>query len=350
MVCSQALNQVGDGLCRPMAQQVPDTVATSTCSGNMVCEAGTAQCKIANSASCTANSGCASGQCECADATCATKVCSAVDCDCRFNSNGDATCDGNLGDGIDDGDNTCAALSCNGQGACNLADAASCSDDALCESNQCECTNATCSARVCAAANCVCGYSPAGGCSSSLTDFTDDPQDCAGTQTCVGGACLTENGGSCASNGACVETCILGVCNNVSSTLGDCDDDADCTSGHTCSGNQCLLQNGQACTNNNQCLNTCLGGFCADRSAFDGPCDAADDTDCLSSAHGCAPGVNQCRRRNGDDCTPNDNAACMGTCISNTCADVSLAGEVCDDNLDCQGALNCDTVVTNRCL
>ncbi len=66
---------------------------------------------------CTLATDCDSGLCECANANCTTRRCSAVACPCQFNTNGNGTCDGNLNNGLDPGNacGTCAA--CSG-GAC----------------------------------------------------------------------------------------------------------------------------------------------------------------------------------------------------------------------------------------
>ena len=78
----------------------------------------------------------------------------ALDCDCRFNSNGDATCDSPLADGRDDPDDSCGVLTCNGAGSCNVTDGGACATDQTCESNRCECSNAGCSAHQCSPVDC----------------------------------------------------------------------------------------------------------------------------------------------------------------------------------------------------
>ena len=79
---------------------------------------------------------CASGHCECADASCEKRVCSAVACDgCSFVSAA-GTCSGNIAFGLDPNDVCADAFACNGQGACLLCNNL-CAWDELCFEGSC---------------------------------------------------------------------------------------------------------------------------------------------------------------------------------------------------------------------
>ncbi len=352
--CTNSLTGAADGLCRPIKFQQSDNVPASVCqsgsdcgaSGGIgcACEAGSGSCKRADAQPCGGNGDCASGQCECIDAGCSSMICSAADCDCQYNSNGDGSCDGPLDDGKDDGDDTCGAQTCNGTSGptvCNFDVGVGCGADYECESNQCECTASDCKTRVCAADSCLCGWDLSGGCTSALDDFVEDPGDCEVTSTCMGGLCLLKDGGSCGNNNACVGTCIGGGCAAVSSTGGPCDlgDDADCQSNNVCDSGICRRVNDQGCSNNADCVGVCILGLCADASTTGGNCD--ETADCVAN-HTCSA-AGTCLKDDGESCTPNRNVDCLNTCINNLCASKAAFNGICDNNdtADCESNLTC---------
>ena len=73
---------------------------------------------VADGESCTVDTPCRSGNCECQDLACAETVCSIADCDCRYNGDGDGECDGDLDVGESDPDDSCDGGTCNGAGGC----------------------------------------------------------------------------------------------------------------------------------------------------------------------------------------------------------------------------------------
>jgi len=72
---------------------------------------------LANGTSCSAATECTSGNCECKDAACASKVCSATTCACQYTSSG-TSCDGDVAAGTKDGTSSCGTGTCDGTGVC----------------------------------------------------------------------------------------------------------------------------------------------------------------------------------------------------------------------------------------
>lgn len=127
-----------------------------------------------NNDACTLATDCDSGLCECADATCSARKCSAVACPCQFNNNGNGTCDGNLNAGLDPGEACGACAACSG-GAC--ADHAANTDpDAEC--GFC----ASCNGGG-ACANTANSFDPHDDCPLGAADCCDGSASCGGT-TC----------------------------------------------------------------------------------------------------------------------------------------------------------------------
>ena len=67
--------------------QTADCKGLSACNGNGACSVGSAI-----GVACNADSACASGFCECTDATCSAKVCAAANCSCKLESGSGTTC------------------------------------------------------------------------------------------------------------------------------------------------------------------------------------------------------------------------------------------------------------------
>lgn len=117
--CSTCVDNGSTTSCVDVGQYSDDNTTPGTCNGNNTCD-GLGSCKIENGQTCSNDGQCASNQCECADAGCLTKVCSATDCNCAYNSDGLGPCDEALNNGVDDADNTCGGNTCTSQvGVCN---------------------------------------------------------------------------------------------------------------------------------------------------------------------------------------------------------------------------------------
>jgi hypothetical protein len=208
--CVCQFNTTGDDTCDGNLALNPDPEDCTAAMGG-TCLSPPGQCMIDVNHPCNAASDCMSGICECANNTCSVKECGLIACLCRYNTDGNSTCDGWLRDGVDDAANTCGiqtccgSATCNGSGGyCNKANNAVCTGDVQCETNNCECINAGCTQRQCGAANCVCTYNTNGDatCDGNLSG-TSDPQDCAAPMQCCGGVCLGGSGAGCAGNPDC---------------------------------------------------------------------------------------------------------------------------------------------------
>ncbi len=397
--CAQALTGQADGSCAPLASSAVDLVPSLVCGGttggcaggNCICEAGSGACKTANGAVCANNAECASGQCECTDASCTQKRCSPTDCDCGFNVTGDASCDGMVNDGVDDGDNSCLAQSCNGAGACNVANNATCTSHQACESNHCECTTAACTSRSCSAAACACRYNGNGdtSCDGLVTTGQDDPQDCAGASSCYAGACLADVGQPCGGDAACgaghcecqnagctTRACAAADCDCRYDATGGCttplsngiDDPEDCiASGQSCYAGSCLFDNNESCTADAQCGSgncECADPSCSSRHCAQGACvcgfdvdgnsascdgnlaDTTDDPeDCFADGSSCYGGA--CKKDNTQGCTAD--AECGSgncECVSAACGVRQCAPSACACGFDTTSDGACDGNLT----
>ncbi len=363
--CAESLTGQPDGQCAPMAVVAQDTAPGTVCGGttggcaggSCTCEAGTGACKTQSGAPCASNLECAGGQCECADAACSQRRCSAADCDCRYNAAGDASCDGPLNDGVDDGDNSCAAQSCNGAGTCNLAPSSVCTSHEACESNHCECQSSSCASRSCSAVACVCRYNGNGdgSCEGALGGGLEDPQDCTGASSCYGGVCLADLGQPCASDAGCgsgececasvdctSRVCASADCDCGHDAGGGCgatlanglDDPEDCVApGSSCYDGVCTLDQGQGCSGDADCGSgqcECTSPDCSFRQCSAIACPCGFDAD--------GNGVCDGNLTSGVD-DPED---CQGpgiSCYAGACKkDVA---ELCATDVEC-GSLHCE--------
>jgi hypothetical protein len=285
----------------------------------------------ANGLSCTASSGCVSGNCECVDPGCTTRVCAPDDCVCGYGADG--TCStpmtGGSSDPEDCGDsNGCFA------GQCKRLDGQACTGDAECGGGQCECIDSTGTTRVCASSDCVCRYGTAGACTATLDSGSADPEDCSGTNACFAGECKKVVGQSCAANTECGSgqcecvnaSCSTRVCAASSCTCGygaggscgsqmsnGADDPEDCdAASQSCYAGACRAENlgiGSTCYDDRQCA----GGNCECR-----------DSTC--SARWCA-GVSCVCRYN-------------GTASATSCASTFILNDYSDPQ-DCAGLMGC---------
>lgn len=178
--CRGDSNIVGvDGTCSPLnsiAQDISPGNLCSSSAGNCggdagcICEAGSGNCKRDAGNSCSTDDNCSSGFCECANADCSLKRCSAIDCaSCLFNVDGNQVCEGLVEDNIVDADNSCSSTSCNGLGTCNVANGNVCATN-----NNQECLSNVCVLGVCT------NLSPTGG-------------SCDETVDCEQGVCNSDN-------------------------------------------------------------------------------------------------------------------------------------------------------------
>jgi hypothetical protein len=145
---------------------------------------------------CTANGDCASGNCECADAFCTTAVCSAIECACLYNTDGDSICDGFINPGIDDFDDTCGPTSaCDGIGTCRLGNGQFCTANGNCVSGFCPIEDGVCCDTMCSGTCEACLASKTGnsdGICGPVFFGTDPDDECSGTEVCNGaGSCVS---------------------------------------------------------------------------------------------------------------------------------------------------------------
>ncbi len=252
---------------------LPDgTIDPEECEGERACYGGL--CLLSLGEGCSTDGECGSLHCECADARCSTRACTATSCTCKYGVAG--ACAASLEDGLfDPGD--CEGLSACFGGECAPAPGAECSDDSGCGTGHCECADARCSTRICAEEDCACRYGPANApCSAgNLDDGTDDLPDCAGASACYAGVCKLEldepcdadescGSGTC----ACAETdCSSRLCAGRSCSCrvyegaGRCGDLLDpgvldpgyCEAGEACYAGGCMTALGTACASNSEC-------------------------------------------------------------------------------------------------
>ena len=178
--CRGDSNTVGvDGTCAPLNSIAQDSSPTNLCSssagscggdGGCICEASTGNCKRSAGNTCSVDDNCASGFCECANADCSVKRCSAVDCaQCLYNADGDQVCEQAVNDNIVDADDSCGSTTCNGLGTCNVANGNPCATN----------INQECLSNICILGTCS-NPSPVGG-------------NCDETIDCQQGVCNSDN-------------------------------------------------------------------------------------------------------------------------------------------------------------
>lgn len=293
-------------------------------------------CLLANGQSCAQNGDCASGHCECSGPDCAptSMICSAVDCDCKYNSDGDAVCDGPLTFGLEDPDNTCGGSGCDGSGNCAGEAGVPCSFD-----------------NECASLHCADGYCCDSACGGNC-DRCDQPGSvgtCISVDTlCTGNCDICNTSGSCeAVPSSCTGNC--DVCTGSGTTFSCTPDDPVCTgSCSACIGsgtNYTCQANNAACTGNcSSCSGIGTDFNCGpDETVCTGNCDAcsgsgttyscaADSNACTGNcdlctgsgtSFSCAPNAGDCLG-NCDECTGAGNSysctgnalLCSGTCVT----------------------------------
>ncbi|MBI5507587.1 MAG: hypothetical protein HY903_02425 [Deltaproteobacteria bacterium] len=325
--CNCEYNATGGASCSGAIARGFDD-AEDGCGPTSSCN-GLGACNSANGVLCLLNDECETRRCECSDPTCSAKRCSAAHCVCGFNLDGDATCDGNIGDGYDDANDACGStLTCSGGGSCNLPNGTVCQIDAayLCESNLCECQGVGCATSACSDRPCPCQYTNdgVGTCDGPITDGLDDAADRCGALTCDGaGHCHLPN--------------------NVT-----CTDDSQCESQHCeCAGPDCSTK---TCSNAPcGCKYNLDGNDSCDGNVADGKDDAHDSCGLLT-----CNGQGACNMPNGETCTvalanlcESNRCECGdSTCTAKYCSAATPAACKCKFNAD--GDATCEGVVDRK--
>jgi len=237
------------------------------------CDASQA-CKVDDGSTCAADDDCVSRHCECVDATCSAKACSAAVCDCRFNSDGDNTCDGDINDSLDDASDTCGTgLTCNGSGGCHAAQGDSCVTEDDCESGFC--ADGFCCNNACEGDCDRCDESGfEGACRAVATDCSGDCAACAAHAT--GFSCAADQG-LCPAAGATLCTSCTANAGELNCAF-DASQDMDCAATETCvAPGSCLTADGELCSVPGDCTSGVCNslGRCCDAN---GPCAIAIDT------------------------------------------------------------------------
>ena len=114
--CTECEEAAGGVSCVNVAVLTEDATGDNTCSDPSTCD-GNGACLSKAGETCDDGTACASGFCECADATCGGKKCSQDPCSCQFTSDG-TSCDGSIDAGSDDAADTCGLSTCDGVGGC----------------------------------------------------------------------------------------------------------------------------------------------------------------------------------------------------------------------------------------
>ena len=256
-----------------------------------------------------------------------------------------------------------AALLCDAMGRCAAGEAcrdgvchATCTSDAECDAGACR--------------ERVCWTASAGACATDA--------DCAATELCVSGACVTPpttvtcaadadcpSGGRC-DGGTCVAACVAEVCNGLDDDCdgsvdegcgGTCASDADCASGEACVSGSCRAAT--SCASDADCApsEVCVSGTCASScsaevcgNGLDDDCDGFVDEGC--SARTCRSDGDCARGEvcSGGVCTVSSacasDADCAPSeaCVSGTCAP-SCTAEVCGNGVDD----DCDGIIDEGC-
>ncbi len=340
--------------CAPQASlmQGCDDGDNADCTPDALCAGGT--CLLKENAICASNESC-DGTCvglRCTMPSNAGEACdSGDDADCT----GDLVCSGGLCAAFVSGTcrlnvdcpETCVSGSCgpwaSANQVCDSGDSADCASGLQCIDGLCkgivgsDCASNNVCADTCIAGKCADFSVRYGRCDSA------DDGDCLGSLLCSARSCLEPQDAPCADNGVCAETCIQTTCSAVSNALGACDflDDMDCASNMTCVETTCYALKGTSCAQNVECLDTCISGVCAGHSGLGGPCDdipaTAGDSDCVPLTV-CVSGV--CRSVDGEMC--DQNIDCQGTCIDLVCNRRGSLG-ICDpgDDYDCGDGSSC---------
>jgi len=297
--CTAAKKGQGfDGSCGPVISgNDPDNECNpGECNGSGTCNQ--AQSGLANGASCSLATQCASGFC--VDGFCCNTACAGT-CDAcssvKKGSGSNGTCGPIAYDS--DPDNECALGACSGVSTCKYYNGLACAAPTDCLSNYCidgYCCGNACETkcRACSAAkkgagsdgvcgNIVTGADPDNECSmacggSGACQPAPDGLACANSAECVSGNCV---------DGVCCDTACAGTCqactaakkgNGSDGTCGPIanlsDPDNECPLGK-CDGNgvcTVLAANGAQCSNDAQCgSDHCVDGVCCD-TACTGMC------------------------------------------------------------------------------
>lgn len=264
------------GSCSPSGTCAEPVALLGDCNSAPDCQTGltcsTSRCRAGAGQACEGPNACASGHCECGNASCSARACAANDCpSCRFDANGDGTCEGVIQSGRDDDENSCGALACNGAGACTGMAGAACTNPDDCGSGVCGCNEAGCPRRVCLPGPCgTCTYWNGSSC-AHLSAGVEHPGACDGPMACRGGSCSAgkHNGEVCFSDAECVATMCAprATGGNVCGQTGLCDSKADCNPPF-CQASDCAecktttreckrAYGPIGCTDDNQCVNYC---------------------------------------------------------------------------------------------
>ncbi|MGZ3450363.1 MAG: Kelch repeat-containing protein [Polyangiales bacterium] len=215
-------------------------------------------------------------------------------------------------------------------------------------------SGAECVSGVCQDGNCCAGPC-AGTCMTCLpvtgacvsVKNADDPDSCAGTQTCsAAGSCLLKPGQATASATACASGiaddgfCCSGACGGTCQTCagsGACvsvtgDDPDTCNGTNTCSASGvCLLKNGQPAT---------TGASCASGFAIDGVC---CDTACTGTCRACTKALK------GSGADGVCGFVATSTDPRTSCPGRTCSGSLQDDGHTCDGAGGCIVTTTTSC-
>ena len=365
----KACNLAGNlGTCANIADMLPDTNATATCSGSKACD-GKGSCHLICAGATCVTDRCVDGKC--CDSACMGRcmachlpgkqgTCSFVPAD-QFDANATQPCTG--------------AKACDGAGSCLKASGQACVKHTDCGSGFCAdgyCCKTACSGRCksCAVPGSlgVCGDVPAGQPDTNASPPCTSPQACDGAGTCkkgVGQSCALA--ADCASDfcadgvccgAACGETCrscglstSLGSCALIPAGAPDPLATTPCTGSSACDGSgSCKKTNGQACSSAGECVS----GFCADWVC----CDAACSGTCLAcnlvaspgkcgavlsgqaDANAAIPctgvqacdGTGSCKKAGGRACTQASECA-SGKCADGVCCDSECSGSCMSCNL-----------------
>jgi hypothetical protein len=303
-----------------------------------------ANCQTKNGYGCTTAGDCLSGNCECANNDCSDKACAANPCpSCKFINDAQGNCNGALNNDLSDPVNSCGTETCNGQGACHLADAEGCNTHEECASNFCECADLTCSAKKCSPQACGCHFNADGdtSCEASLTNGKEVVGQCEDTSACYSGACKLKTDQACSDDDDCGSgycECMANDCGNVPPAR-QCQD-TDCgpcgyfdTASATCSPlaagqshpEDCRAIDYRICDGMSEGQNGC--------KIMPGQGTCADDSECITS--NCAFG--RCCAQDCNDscetCVENDGSTCTAAPFDNTATNPCAGdGYICDGN------------------
>jgi hypothetical protein len=355
--CRSCANSTGT--CAYVGAGLPDTNASTACSGTKACD-GNGTCKNDRGQACAASTDCALGFC--VDGTCCESTCTDP---CRSCANPTGSCQFVPAGSTDTYPaNACTGTqTCDGAGHCLLASGQACSLDSQCALGHC--VDGTCCQDTCTAA-CKSCANAFGTCTTNVPKYSPDAPGCTGTSTCDGsGTCLAANGQTCAAGTECASgLCIDGVCCdsacsdpcmgcNVSGHVGTCwnlpqfavdlSPPNACVAPNSCDGSgHCRSSGGQTCSAGGECATGfCVDGVCCD-SACTAPCKAcnvapnvgtcsnlwqyANDNNPVNACTGTSTcdGNGSCKKANGQTCAVGTECA-SGGCVDGVCCDTACS-------------------------